>query len=400
MAVAHDAFSNSGTAASASVAAFSWTHTPVGTPKGVGVWVFTCNGTADLVTSVTYGGVNVPAVTGGRAVDSAGETGCCEFFFLGSGLPTGAQTIVVNRSNNGNFIGASAVTVTAGADTELTGAPVLITADTANPAATVGTAGVQSQGYVGTRYGGSSSTAGAGCTLLNSTRPSNSTGVSWATARETTSPGATGTKSVGFTHALDDQAFVAIAIREVAGGGGTTPTRGNASWAELETPNALTRGQVSFAELETPQVVTRGHVAWAELEVPQAATRGQVSLAELETPSVNATPTRGQVSFAELENSQVVTGGQVAWAELETPNALTRGRTTWVELEVPQAITRGRIAFAELEVPQALTRGRIAWAEVEVPSPPVATRGQFSAASLEVPGGGARTSRATLLGCG
>src|SRR3990167_10680032 len=103
MAVAHDASSEShtGTTGSASEASFSWSHTVVGTPKGVFVLVFTI-GTDNLATSVTYGGVTMLALgtDGGVARDTATEPGVVKLFYLGSGVPTGNQTVVVNRTNN------------------------------------------------------------------------------------------------------------------------------------------------------------------------------------------------------------------------------------------------------------------------------------------------------------
>jgi len=96
MAVAFDAVSEShtGTTASASEASFSWTHSPVGTPRGVVVFVFIIAADADYVTSVTYGGT---AMTENPtfAFDSADEPGRTYAFSLGSSVPTGNQTVVV-----------------------------------------------------------------------------------------------------------------------------------------------------------------------------------------------------------------------------------------------------------------------------------------------------------------
>src|SRR5688572_6905010 len=102
MAVAHIGASESHTATTGSVseASFSWSHTPGGTASGVTVAVWTAGATSE-VTSVTYGGVNVPAVTGGEANDAAGEVGSVKIFHLGgsASIPTGNQTVVVNRNN-------------------------------------------------------------------------------------------------------------------------------------------------------------------------------------------------------------------------------------------------------------------------------------------------------------
>lgn len=116
MAVGFDASSEShtGTTGSTSESSFSWSHSG-GTPKGVLVFTFV-NADADDATGVTYGGVSLTAVSGGRAVDTAGEPRECKAWFLGSSVPTGTQTVVVSRNNNANVMYAVAITVTAASD--------------------------------------------------------------------------------------------------------------------------------------------------------------------------------------------------------------------------------------------------------------------------------------------
>src|SRR3989338_6515570 len=86
-AVAHDAASEShtGTTGSTNQASFTWTHTPAGTPRGVLVYVFTRSATL-TVTGVTYGGIAMTAVAGGAAVDTGGEPGRVDAFFLGASV--------------------------------------------------------------------------------------------------------------------------------------------------------------------------------------------------------------------------------------------------------------------------------------------------------------------------
>src|SRR3990170_4196981 len=69
-------------------------------PRGVVVFVANLVSAANIVTSVTYGGVTVPAVSGGAAADSAGEPGYCSTYFLGAGVPALGGAVVVNRTNN------------------------------------------------------------------------------------------------------------------------------------------------------------------------------------------------------------------------------------------------------------------------------------------------------------
>jgi len=73
----------------------TWTHTPVGTPKGVVVLI--PQGTAtDNVTAVTYGGVALNRVR--FAARGSAEACAVYIYFLGAGIPTGAQTVAVTTA--------------------------------------------------------------------------------------------------------------------------------------------------------------------------------------------------------------------------------------------------------------------------------------------------------------
>jgi len=124
MSIAYDAVSSLGSS-STSGSSFNWNHTPVGTPKGVVVFTFT-NANADDATAVTYGGVSMTAVTGGRAVDTAGEPGDCKVWFLGSGVLTGTQSIVVTRNASGNGMTGIALTVTSSQDSDIHTAGIVL----------------------------------------------------------------------------------------------------------------------------------------------------------------------------------------------------------------------------------------------------------------------------------
>lgn len=124
--------SHTGTTGSTNEASFSWSHAGGTSPAPKGVLVFTfVNANADDATSVTYGGVSLTAVSGGRANSSNGTNpGDCKAWFLGSGVPTGTQTVVVNRTNNSNAMYAVAITVTSDADSAVhTAGIVLVTSD-------------------------------------------------------------------------------------------------------------------------------------------------------------------------------------------------------------------------------------------------------------------------------
>jgi hypothetical protein len=178
------------------------------------VFVSTFASVADLITSVTYGGVALTRLTGGSAQDAAGELGRLDAFFLGSGLGTGNQTITVNRTNNARVMYASAATVTAGADTAVpTATIVLLQGDGTLTVQSVDdtSPGVNSLRYAGA-YSGLNAPpgAGTGSTLLNSIDIGN---YGSALVRETTA--GQGARNVGFSAATDDRAVVHLAIREL-----------------------------------------------------------------------------------------------------------------------------------------------------------------------------------------
>src|SRR5574343_1167810 len=92
MAVAFDAFSN----VAAGTGTLSWTHTPVGTPRGVRVDIVEDGGT-NGVSGVTYGGVAMELVA--VNAKASGEAGTDITYFLGNNIPTGAQTVSVSVSD-------------------------------------------------------------------------------------------------------------------------------------------------------------------------------------------------------------------------------------------------------------------------------------------------------------
>lgn len=221
MAVAHDAESEShtGTTGSENEASFNWQHTPAGTPRGVLIYVITSATATDIVGTVDYGGTTVPAVTGGRITDAVGEPGACETFFLGSSVPTGAQTVTVNRTNTADPVYAVCITVTASGDTEYAGVVTANSGTLAEVNIDDGSPGTNSVRYAG-MYSGLAAvpSVGANSTALHSIAFGATIG---ATCRETTA--GQGARPVGFSSgAGDDLAIVYLAIREIAAGGGSS----------------------------------------------------------------------------------------------------------------------------------------------------------------------------------
>lgn len=130
MAVAFDAVSN----VAAGTGNLSWTHTPVGTPRGVKVDIVE-NGGTNGVSSVTYGGVAMELVA--VNAKSSGEAGTVVTYFLGRSIPTGAQTVSVTVSDAVSKR-AVAITVTAASDTCWVSTDFSIGSDSlANPSSTL-----------------------------------------------------------------------------------------------------------------------------------------------------------------------------------------------------------------------------------------------------------------------
>jgi hypothetical protein len=227
MAVAFDASSEShtGTTGSASEASFSWTHTPVGTPKGVLIFAFNNSDNVDDMGVVTYGGTSVPAVTGGATSENSSEGGYVKTYFLGSSVPTGAQTVVVNRTNNAFNMYAVCVTVTADANTAVYESGIqLVFSSSGGLQAEVsvddGSPGTNSMRFAGTHTGFLDvPSAGASSTALQSIDYGS---IAAAVVRETTA--GQGFRTVGFTTgANDDYATVHLAVTELSAGSTQAP---------------------------------------------------------------------------------------------------------------------------------------------------------------------------------
>jgi hypothetical protein len=219
MAVAHDTAVESHTAStgSASEASFDISITPASGVKGLLVFTFV-NANADNATSVKIdpagANIDVPAVTGGRAVDTATEPGDCKAWFLGAGLPAGgsAWTVRVNRTNNANVMYAVAITVTAAGDTEVF--DVILQQENGAVAEEYVNSGCPTNAV---RYAGVNSglathpAAGANSTELHFF-PATAGTRSITVVRETTA--GVGARLVGCTGAADDRAYVLLAVRE------------------------------------------------------------------------------------------------------------------------------------------------------------------------------------------
>jgi hypothetical protein len=217
VAVAHDASveSHTGTTGSTSAASYNWTHTVVGVPRGILIFAYT-NANADNNLSVDYGGVNIPKVPGGEAIDTTTEPGRCTAFFRGTGIPTGNQTVTVTRTNNANTCYAVSISVTAGNDTAVPPGSIILLQNNqtlAEQSVNDGSPGANSLRYAGIWSGlAAGGPTGANSTGLQSIIIGSAAGMQ--TVRETTA--GQGARSVGFTSGTsDDVAAVHLAVSEI-----------------------------------------------------------------------------------------------------------------------------------------------------------------------------------------
>ncbi len=131
--LAFDAVSN----ATPGTGNLSWTHTPVGTPRGVLVGIFYPTDAVDAVTGVTYGGVAMTEVAGSPLIKATSEDSVVIVYHLGSGIPTGAQTVSVTISGSTVEKAAVAYTVTAGTDTVVQDTGTISNDSIADPSVTL-----------------------------------------------------------------------------------------------------------------------------------------------------------------------------------------------------------------------------------------------------------------------
>lgn len=238
----------------------SWTHTPVGTPKGVLIFVIRSGTAANDVSALTYGGVPVPVVPGGLAVDTLGERGMSQAYYLGSGVPPGPQSVSVTYAADLHY--TVVITLAAGIDTRVH-FPSVQTAQEDGALAEVnlddGSPGTSSLRFAGGHSGlATFPSAGANSTLVavNDSGLSVSAGV----CRETT-PGQ-GVRPVGVSGTSDDRAVVYLAIRE---GLALQTVRPDGTTAEDHSYNGPTMHQTLSDEDSSTEVYGLGNDSYGTL---------------------------------------------------------------------------------------------------------------------------------------
>lgn len=207
MAIAHDAATVIGTG----TGTIEGTHTPTGTPKGVVVAIVQ-DGSAEEVTAVTYGGVSLKKeVFKGQATAEAGSS---QFWFLGSEIPTGAQTVKVTVSGS-NTRAVTCMTVTAGEDTKVAATGSTAEESATNPSVTLKTGAIETVTYGATFSGEQASGVGVGGGLTQlAENQLTSISTSYNVLRRTENPSADTT--VSWTWSNDECAAVGIAVKEAS----------------------------------------------------------------------------------------------------------------------------------------------------------------------------------------
>lgn len=231
MAVAFDAASRSTTGFDNGP--ISYTHTPVGVPRAVVVQIG-MEATTDQITGVTYGGVAMTRVTT-RALGSAGQVFT---YFLGSGIPTGPQTVAVTATAGSNDWAACTRTFTAAANTTATAVtPVTATGSTANPSLSISPTAQAAIVYaLWDAAAAPVTTVQAGSTH----RFGNDFGVDCTQWADKTVAGA-GATTIGYTLAAVQWAHQAVAVQEVAGSATRVPLLRRRSGRPVRHGNARAR---------------------------------------------------------------------------------------------------------------------------------------------------------------
>lgn len=213
-AIAYDAVSN----ATIGTGNLSWTHTPVGTPRGAIVTVVQAGVSSDQVSGVTYGGVAMTELSVSPLAQAGGEVCIVYQYFLGASLPTGAQTVVVTVTNSTNKSG-SCITVTAAADLEIVDVDDAINStSSADPSATLALGGRTCFAMIGFHTGQNDPAGSTPFTNWSSRyEPDFGTRCGGTYTYDIVS---TTDVTIGWTQTAEDATAIGVAISEILAPGG------------------------------------------------------------------------------------------------------------------------------------------------------------------------------------
>jgi hypothetical protein len=211
MSIAFDALSQ---VAAEGTGNLSWTHTPVGTPRGIVVFIAHVVSATDQVTGVTYGGVPMTEMAGSPNILSVSGLDVVYGYFLGSGIPTGAQTVAVTVTGAASPKWAGAVSVTAAQDTVIQDTKTINNGSLANPTVTLSLGGNSCFCTIGFAAGpnavtGTTETAGWTAQLEHDFGSDTMGLYTYNTI-------GTADVAAGWTQVADDACAIAVAVKEAA----------------------------------------------------------------------------------------------------------------------------------------------------------------------------------------
>lgn len=195
---------------------FTWTHTPIGTPRGV--IVTTAHGieSTNCIVSVTYGSATMTITQSNT--DTLTEPGRSYIYFVGTSIPTGPQTVTADIAALGTCSTTDmefvSITYTAAVDTVVL-ANNGINENVANPSVTLSYSGRQALAVmvfysgVGTVPITSACSGSSACTLVFNEDLGNFV----STVDRQTTRGGTN-QVMGYTSGTDNVAFSAVAITQ------------------------------------------------------------------------------------------------------------------------------------------------------------------------------------------
>lgn len=221
MAVAFDAFFNQ---IDPDTVALSWTHTPVGTPAAVIVFVSQAVGATDEVTGVTYGALSLTEMSGSPVLHTTGEPGAVYAYFAGSSIPTGAQTVTVSVNGTASSKSGCSITLTASSDCEIVDVDATVNSDSqADPSVTLSLAGRTCFCALGF-YSGANAVGGS-TPFTDWTDGFTEDFGSFTGGFYTYNTIGTTDVTAGWTQVADDAAMIAVAVSEVQVGRASKNTR-------------------------------------------------------------------------------------------------------------------------------------------------------------------------------
>lgn len=371
------------------------THTPVGVPRGVVVQLAQI-GAADDIAGVTYGGVEMQRIR--YDVESVGgETGQSWIYFLGSGIPSGPQSLVISwASPLLQEVAAWCSTLLANGNTEIAAHTGLTGDPLANPSATLATAADFAGTVFAVMFHGDSTPSNIvprpDYTPLAGSNPSGEPLSSSASAVALYGRTWDANIEVGWTAPSDDVAMSAVAVRQVtaadvilvtaipSGEGFGTPTipllapTGIGSAENFGTP--IIQGTVY-----PTGIVSRQAFGTPALRAPHnIRPTGIPSVDQPGSPSVSG-PTVKKTLTLKLQGRGIKTaeafGTPKVTPKAITPPSITSGEAVGTPLIVaPQTVTPTGIASAE-----SVPAPRIARPETVVPDS-IPTQESFGTARI------------------